>query len=38
MLDGFGGYLFFFAIGMLGVFVGRRIAIRKVMKKRKNLV
>jgi len=27
-------YLFLFIIGMLGVFVGRRMAIRRMMKKK----
>jgi len=32
-------YLFLFAtIGMLGVFIGRRMAIKRIMKKKKNLV
>jgi len=31
-------YLFLFIIGMLGVFVGRRMAIRRMMKKKKSLV
>jgi len=31
-------YLFLFAIGMLGVFIGRRMAIKRIMKKKKSLV
>jgi len=31
-------YLFLLTIGMLGVFIGRRMAIRRMMKKKKNLI
>ena len=34
MGDDFVKYLFLFVIGMLGVFIGRRMAIRRMMKKK----
>jgi len=33
MENDFVKYLFLFIIGMLGVFIGRRMAIRRIMKK-----
>jgi hypothetical protein len=38
MENGFVKYLFFLAFGMLGVFVGRRMAIKRMMKKKKSLI
>ena len=38
MENDFVKYLFLFIIGMLGVFIGRRMAIKRMMKKKKNLV
>jgi len=34
MENDFVKYLFLFIIGMLGVFIGRRMAIRRIMKKK----
>jgi len=33
MANDFVKYLFLFIVGMLGVFIGRRMAIRRMMKK-----
>jgi len=37
MENDFVKYLFLFLIGMFGVFIGRRMAIRRMMKKKSSL-